>query len=322
MLDSSLVRGSQGYTRKYKLTKINFLKVVQKCTTFDVFAPIVERSFFMQEISTFVKLHRSMTKWRWYQDANTFRVFVHLIIKANVYDKDFQTITVHRGQLVTSYAHLAEELGFIKNKKVLIQPIRTALNHLKSTGEVTVEKFPKGLIITVNNYDEYQKVTRNSTSNQHSTNMELTFNQQQYKKDKNIKNVKKEREDTPTQTEKQIFGEFKNVFLTETEVANLKQKYPNDYVNKIEKLSAYIASTGKEYNSHYAVLLQWLAEDLAKAQQGGGKSDGNQSGYVQGYQRSYVPNQSRLQQERSYNLEALENEDYESYLDNLIAGIG
>ena len=252
----------------------------------------------MNEKTTFIKLNRKILKWRWYQDANTFRVFVHLILKANVYDNDFLNFTVHRGQLVTSYTHLAEELGFIKQNKISIQPIRTALNHLKSTGEITVEKIPKGLIITVKNYDDYQKVTRNSTFNQQSTNTELTFNQQQYKKEKNIKNVKKERENTPTQIHKQIFGEFENVLLTQQELDNLKQRYPKDYLDKIEHLSAYLASSGKVYNNHYAVLLQWLAEDLAKAQNGGGESNGNQR------------RTSQLQQKTSYDLSELENDSY------------
>ena len=279
---------------------------------FFFFCSYSRKEFFkLQEKSTFVKLHRKITKWRWYQDANTFRVFVHLIIKANVYDNDFEKITVHRGQLVTSYAHLAEELGFVKNKKVLIQPIRTALNHLKSTGEITVEKYPKGLIITVKNYDDYQKVTPISTFNKQSTNTELTQSQQQYKKEKkekNIKNVKKEREDPLPQ--KQTFGEFENVYLTEAELSNLNKRYPNDYLHKIEHLSAYLASSGKAYNNHYAVLLQWLAEDLAKAQNGGGKSDGNQRGYVQGYRKSYAPSSSRLMQEPSYDIDELENDFY------------
>ena len=63
----------------------------------------------MPKKSTFIKLNRKILKWRWYQDANTFRVFVHLILLANVTDRDFENITIQRGQLVTSQSHLSKD---------------------------------------------------------------------------------------------------------------------------------------------------------------------------------------------------------------------
>ena len=281
----------------------NFHQGVQKCTIFAVFAPIVKGAFFMQEKSTFVKLHRSITKWRWYKNQNTKALFIHLMIIANIKDQPFENITVKRGQVITSLASLSSQTGLTMNQ------VRTALQHLISTKEITSKTTTKYTIITIKNYDEYQKVTKEITNEPQTDNKQITNKPQQYKKEKNIKNVKNERECKTTP--KNTFGEFNNVYLTETEVANLKQRYPKDYVNKIEKLSAYLESTGKEYNSHYAVLLQWLAEDLAKAQQsGGGKSYGNKA-------------VNTLQQERSYDLEALENMDYyDEYLNNLVKSIG
>ena len=281
----------------------NFHQVVQKCTIFAVFAPIVKGAFFMQEKSTFVKLHRSITKWRWYKNQNTKALFIHLMIIANIKDQPFENITVKRGQVITSLASLSSQTGLTMNQ------VRTALQHLISTKEITSKTTTKYTIITIKNYDEYQKVTKEITNEPQTDNKQITNKPQHYNKEKNINNIKNERECKTTP--KNTFGEFNNVYLTETEVANLKQRYPKDYVNKIEKLSAYIESTGKEYNSHYAVLLQWLAEDLAKAQQSGrGKSYGNKA-------------VNTLQQERSYDLEALENMDYyDEYLNNLVKNIG
>ena len=91
----------------------------------------------MYHTDTFVKLNRKILDWKWYQDGTTFRVFVHLILKANVFDNDFQNITVHRGQLVTSYGRIAGDLGFYKNGNINVEPIRTAIRHLKKTGEIT-----------------------------------------------------------------------------------------------------------------------------------------------------------------------------------------
>ena len=53
---------------------------------------------------------------------------------------------------------------------------------------------------------------------------------------------------------KKMYGEFKNVKLTDEEYEKLKEKGLLPY---IEKLSSYIASKGKKYKSHYATILTW-----------------------------------------------------------------
>ena len=60
--------------------------------------------------------------------------------------------------------------------------------------------------------------------------------------------------------EKNVYGEFKNVLLTDDELEKLKQRFP-DYELRIEKLSNYIASKGAKYKSHYATILSWARND-------------------------------------------------------------
>ena len=105
-----------------------------------------------------IKLHRRMTKWRWYRDGNTMRLFLHLILTANWEDCDFETITVHRGQRVASRRTLAEEIGMSERE------VRTAINHLISTNEVTSVSTSKYTVFTVINYDAYQTATSKATS--------------------------------------------------------------------------------------------------------------------------------------------------------------
>ncbi len=58
-------------------------------------------------------------------------------------------------------------------------------------------------------------------------------------------------------------GEFQNVILTEDEYERLKERFSN-CDRTIERLSQYMAATGKQYNSHYAVIKQWATEDENK----------------------------------------------------------
>lgn len=141
----------------------------------------------MAEKSTFIKLDRNITEWGWYHDGNTFRVFVHLILKANIKEHKFENIVVHRGELVTSRKQLAIQLSLSE------QQIRTALEHLKLTGEITSTSYSKFTVISIKNYDFYQSINQQSTSNQPASNQQSTSNQPQSKNDKNEKNEKNER---------------------------------------------------------------------------------------------------------------------------------
>lgn len=60
---------------------------------------------------------------------------------------------------------------------------------------------------------------------------------------------------------KKKFGEFSNVLLTEQEFEKLKEKFPHDYLQRIERVSGYVASTGKSYKSHYATIINWSKKD-------------------------------------------------------------
>lgn len=63
---------------------------------------------------------------------------------------------------------------------------------------------------------------------------------------------------------KHKYGTLAPIYLTDQEYQNLNKKYPHMIGDEIERLSEYIAQTGKEYQSHYATLLKWCREDFSK----------------------------------------------------------
>ena len=63
-----------------------------------------------------------------------------------------------------------------------------------------------------------------------------------------------------TKPVKHKYGEYKNVLLTDEELDKLKTEY-SDYEERIERLSSYVASTGKSYKSHYATIRNWARKD-------------------------------------------------------------
>ena len=61
------------------------------------------------------------------------------------------------------------------------------------------------------------------------------------------------------------YGRYQNVFLTDGELADLQASFPTVWGQYIEKLSEYMASTGKRYQSHVATIRRWAGEDAKKA---------------------------------------------------------
>lgn len=127
----------------------------------------------------FVKFSRKICKWEWYKNAETFKVFVHLILTANYADGRFEGIEVKRGQRVSSFRKLAEETG------LTIKQVRTAINHLKGTHEVAHTSHSKFSLFTVVNYDKYQAVGH---SDGQTKGTRGAREGQQYKNNKNKKN--------------------------------------------------------------------------------------------------------------------------------------
>ncbi len=90
-------------------------------------------------------------------------------------------------------------------------------------------------------------------------------------------NILKTRNKKPeTRNKKEIikekFGEFENVLLSADELQKLKSKFGAETESYIERLSSYIASSGKRYKSHYATILSWTQKD---AKNSGGVSYGS-----------------------------------------------
>lgn len=97
----------------------------------------------------FVKVPRQLLNWRWYSNRNVRLVFLDLLMRAAWGDEEFIGVQLHRGQVAVSVAELAT------SNQLTVQQTRTALNNLKSTGDITTESTPKFTIITLNFYDDF-----------------------------------------------------------------------------------------------------------------------------------------------------------------------
>lgn len=143
-----------------------------------------------QQSKGWIKLHRDILEWEWYDDINTRILFIHLLLTANYTEKKWRSITIKEGQLCTGRESLAKSSGLSE------QSVRTSLNKLKLTNEITIHTTAKHSIISIVNWSKYQtanqQLTLNLTNDQPTTNQQLTTTKErkELKKEKNKASVK------------------------------------------------------------------------------------------------------------------------------------
>ena len=172
-----------------------------------------------------------------------------------------------------SNAYFADFFKLSKNR------ISVLINSLKEKGYITIElQYKKGTKqiekrIIRNKYTYMRKQIEGITENTHTpicenakdnnTSLNNTINNTKDiipDESGNAQKGKMKKE----KAVKEKYGEFENVLLTKEEHQKLLDRFPSDLKPRIEKLSVYVASTGKTYKSHYATINMWAKKDEPK----------------------------------------------------------
>ena len=79
-------------------------------------------------------------------------------------------------------------------------------------------------------------------------------------------------EAAPPKSVRHKYGLYKNVLLTDEDMDKLQSEFPHDYSDRIERLSEYMASTGKSYKNHLATIRNWAKKDKPQGRPAASKS--------------------------------------------------
>jgi len=144
-------------------------------------------------MSGWIKLHRQLMEWEWYQDSNMVHLYLHMLMKANREPRKWKGVMVEAGQFIAGRETLSFDTG------ISVQTIRTCIARLQESGLLTSKPTNKYTLFTlvkwgsVVNGDDItnQQTNQQSTNNQPTTNQQLTTNKniEKDKKDKNKKNT-------------------------------------------------------------------------------------------------------------------------------------
>jgi biotin operon repressor len=136
----------------------------------------------------FIKLHRSMLTWEWYGDTITKTVFLHLLLTARFDEGSWKGVKLYPGQIIIGRKELAETLNISERN------VRTAINHLKTTGEIAIKVTNKYSLVTLTNWALYQTPndSKGQQGDQQSANSRPATDQQTTSNRPQRKNIRTE----------------------------------------------------------------------------------------------------------------------------------
>ena len=190
-----------------------------------------------------------------------FRVWAYLITYVDDYGRG------------SADAELLKGLCFPRRKGITEQQIAKALSNLAMSGMVTLYIVDEEPYLAFPNWEKHQqvrsKISKFPAPEDGMIANDIRCNQMISDDCKCPRNpIQSESNPNPnTNTEarkrapaKQKFGEYGNVLLSAQDLEKLKSEFP-DWQKRIERLSEYMASTGKKYTDHLATIRAWARKD-------------------------------------------------------------
>lgn len=219
----------------------------------------------------YIKLHRKMLDWGWYQNQNVKDLFIHLLLIANFKESQFENMTIYPGQIITSINSLS------KGTKLSTRNVRTALDKLEKSKILTKQVTSRFTIITIENWELYQgndfEVTNQVTSDRQASDKQVTSDRQHHK---NAKNAKNENNNPPIvppqrgQSESVKAGTVKTTSkakkeITAEELENLTHDFKGELYIKIHEFVAFRREMGKPMTLRAVKLFLKHLHELSEA---------------------------------------------------------
>ena len=134
-----------------------------------------------------IKIYRSTRDKGWYKKDDYFRMWIHLLLKANHQKKEFmfngENTTVKPGQFITGRKALSQELNINESK------VERVLTFFESKEcQIEQQKTNRNRLITILNWNQYQHIEQ-PVNNKRTTSEQPVNTNKNVKNEKNVKNI-------------------------------------------------------------------------------------------------------------------------------------
>lgn len=213
----------------------------------------------------FVKLPRSIVTRKWFGDKNTLQLYVTLLLKATFRESEFEGVRLKPGQLITSISKLMEATGLTERQT------KTALKHMKESGDIAVQSTTKFSIITLNYYsDEQSDVRRDVRQDVPQGDKQNVHISRREKEEETEERPKEEREEGGASPASPTPGDSSFSVISDEELdltgikARLVKEYGSELVERYEaKFKAWSSAKNAANVPMYPTIAKWLAMDAA-----------------------------------------------------------
>ena len=186
---------------------------------------------------------------------------------------------------------LIKEMKAVKAKHLIadvFSHLQSKINYeeINVTVRNIIEEYCKNDINVSFNNESYHE-SYNDTSTNRTTNRARYVNESYHNENENENENENDNDNdndyieplqtaspSPKKPTRHKYGEYQNVLLSDADLEKLKAEFPTDYESRIERLSEYIASTGKTYKNHLATIRNWAKRDTKDNLHNGNDSNG------------------------------------------------
>ena len=213
-----------------------------------------------------VKLYRKIEDWRWYKDAITFHLFIHLLLNVNYCPSANGENILGRGQIMVTRRSLTESTN------ISDRSIRTCIEKLQKSKEILISQKATNRphIITICNYDSYQAGFAPSniqlTYNQHTANMQPTHDQQtdniQVTTYKNIRNKEIKNNISSTSARAREVENFEVLDGKEEKENQQKKARKESFLELLEQDELWLGAIARKFSLARVELVKSRLEDF------------------------------------------------------------
>ena len=202
------------------------------------------------------------------EDVGRLSVFARLLFLGLVSQADDEG----RGRAKPAY--LRSQL-FAYDERVRLSEVENALAEIGRNLAVRFYTAGGNQYYVLEHWHDWQSIDRpkpsripapddEAASDRRDVGEESTKNRRRVADESRLKEKEREKKEKQKEREKEAAlspcGAHQNVMLTASELEQLRAEYP-DWENRIETLSAYMASSGAAYQSHFATIRLWAERE-------------------------------------------------------------
>lgn len=234
-----------GYFQEYDSEQFAFFRIPKVMITDPAFAALSLEAVFLYGI--FLDRTALSRKNGWIDDAGHVYIIYPL--------EEIMLLTGRCKNKILSLMRELTSLGLLERKRqgLNLPNIIYVKNFSRRMDDSIVSE---NELLEVHNKDYRKFITRTSGSSKYELQEVHEMNSSNTNKNKT------DISDTDRVIYAKAYGRFNNVFLTEAELDSFSREYPTVWMELVNRLSNYMASTGKKYENHYATLCLWASREM------------------------------------------------------------